>query len=160
MAITSLKGKLAHVHWLDLSDDGTLVECAIMKKDGNGNIYYLQVDKLDGVDKQRLVKILMSRNADQMELWDIMSTVTLGNGINALKYFHQLVKVITNNGRIMSPQLGKQGVVLVDQAKSKAPTPQQMAEAEALLASGDEANVKSAGKKRGRKTNAERAAAQ
>jgi len=159
MSVTSLKGKLPHIHWLDLNDDGTLIECAIMKKDSNQNIYYIQVDKLDGVDKQRLVKILTTRNVDTMELWDAMSSVTLGNGLNALKYFHQLVKVITDNGRIMAPQLGKQGVVLIDQTKSSAPTPQQMAEAQALLEQGDAANVKPAGKKRGRKTNAERAAA-
>jgi hypothetical protein len=151
MAVQSLKGKLPHIQWLDLHDDGTLVECAIMRTDVNKNIYFIQVDKLDSIDKQRLVKILTSRNVDSMELWDAMSSVTLGNGLNALKYFHQLVKIITDSGKIMSPQLGKQGVVLVDTEAKNTPTPQQMAEAQALLETGDAANVKPA-KKSGRKT--------
>jgi len=142
MSVLKLDGKFPHIHWLDLNGDGTVVECAIMREDNFGNISYIQVDKLDHVDKQRLMKILKTRNIENMELWDAMSTVTLGNGLNALKYFHQLVRVITNNGKIMKPQVGKQGVVLVDQNPDLKPTPEQMAAAQEVVDTGKEANVK------------------
>ena len=151
MSVQQMNGKFPHVKWLDLNETGTMVECAILKKDRMNNIYYIQIDKLDNIDKNRLVKILSSRNVNQMELWDAMSTVTLGNGVNALKYFHQLVKVITDNGSIMSPQLGKQGVMLVDTNKAQAPTPTDVAKAEQIVESAKETGVKAPAKRRGRK---------
>ena len=153
MSILRLKGKFPHVDWIDLQGDGTVVECAVMREDNQGNVSYLQIDKLDNVDKQRLMKILKTRNIENMELWDAMSTVTLGNGLNALKYFHQLVRVITPSGQIMKPQVGKQGVVLVDQNPEMKPTPEQMAAAQEVVESGKEANVKPK-KRRGRPTKA------
>ena len=85
MSVLKLKGKFPHINWIDLQGDGTVVECAVMREDVQGNVSYLQIDKLDNVDKQRLMKILRTRNIENMELWDAMSTVTLGNGLNALK---------------------------------------------------------------------------
>lgn len=149
MAVQNIKGKFPHIHWLDLNDNGTLMECAVLKQDAQNNIYYIQIDKLDTVDKGRLIKILSTRQVENLELWDAMSTVTLGNGINALKYFHQLVQVITNNGSIMKPQLGKQGVVLVDQNQTMTPTAEEMAAAQEVVEAGNDAKVKPA-KKRGR----------
>ena len=149
MSINAIKGKLPHIEWLDLEENGTMTECAIMRRDRIGNIYYLQIDKLDMVDKNRLVKILNSRNVETMELWDVMSAVVLGNGVNALKYFHQLVRIITDTGAIMAPQLGKQGVAMVKEA-TNTPTPQEMAVAEHLLEAGKEAKVISAKRKAGR----------
>lgn len=142
MSIQTFKGKFPHVHWLDLNQDGTMVECAILKRDNMNNITYIQLDRLDNIDKNRLVKILSSRNVEQMELWDAMSTVTLGNGQNALKYFHQTVKVITDNGTVMIPQTGKQGVVLVNEAPNLQPTATEMARAQEIIDAGKETNVK------------------
>ncbi len=105
----TVKSKYPHVEWIDLKDDGTLIECAIMKKDANGNIFFIELGGLDAVDKQRLFNILVSRNSAQFELWDLMAQVTLGNGINALEYFHQLVKVFTPAGQILTPRLGTMG---------------------------------------------------
>jgi hypothetical protein len=39
-----------------------------------------------------------------------MANKTLGNGMNALNYFNQLVKVITPNGKILDPKSGQIGI--------------------------------------------------
>lgn len=98
-----------HVAWIDLHGDGILHECAIMRKDGNGNILYFKTNDLDEIDKRRLATILYDRNARNFELWDLMSQRTLGNGCNALTYFHQLVKQLTPNGKILDPKAGQMG---------------------------------------------------
>lgn len=108
-----MQGTLPHLRWLDLKGDGILVECAIMKTDANGNIYFFKVDPLDGVDKKRLRDILTSRNATMFPLWDLMRQNRLGNGINALDYFHQLVRVLTPSGAVMEPQYGAVGAAQV-----------------------------------------------
>lgn len=109
MAITRRKGGLPHVEWIDLKGNGVLIECAIFKEDGFKNVYYLEIPNLDNIDKTRLARMLRSRNAETFELWDLMSQVTLNNGLNALDYFHQLVKVITPDGVIMNPRAGTVG---------------------------------------------------
>lgn len=98
-----------HIEWLDLQNNGVLTESAIMKRDSNGNIYFFPVTSLDSVDKQRLRNILTGRNAKNFPLWDLMQQVTLGNGVNALEYFHQLVKVLTPNGQIIDATAGRVG---------------------------------------------------
>lgn len=104
--VRTAKGNLPHIEWIDLKGDGLMVECAVLKKDALGNIYYIPVTALDGIDKQRMARIITNRNANNFELWDLMSQITLNNGINALEYFHQLVKVISKNGVIMNPRAG------------------------------------------------------
>lgn len=110
MAITQHEGNIPHIKWLDLKNNNVLVECAILKEDGFGNIYYIEVPNLDQIDKQRMVRILTNRNSPNFELWDLMSQITLNNGMNALEYFHQVVKVITPTGVIMNPRVGAIGV--------------------------------------------------
>ena len=39
-----------------------------------------------------------------------MSQRTLGNGVNALDYFHQLVKILTPSGEIMDPSATRMGM--------------------------------------------------
>ena len=114
MPITKRKGNFPHVSWLDLKGNGVLTECAIFKEDGLGNIYYIELPKLDGIDKNRLARIVRGRHAANYELWDLMSQVTLNNGLNALEYFHQLVKVITPDGIVMNPRAGIQGTGTVN----------------------------------------------
>ncbi len=99
-------GKYPHVEWLDLHNNGTLIECAIMKRDGLGNTHFIALNELDSIDKRRMAGMLTSRNAVNFELWDLMSQTTLGNGVNAMLYFHQYVKTRTANGHIMTPQPG------------------------------------------------------
>lgn len=85
-----------------------------MKKDGLGNVYFFPLNALDKIDKGRLARILSNRNATSFELWDLMSQITLNNGVNALTYFHQLVELITPNGKRMKPRegvIGTEGVI-------------------------------------------------
>jgi hypothetical protein len=129
----SYTGSYPHLEWIDLNNDGILVEVAVMKRDDNGNTYFFAVGSLDRIDQTRLVTILRSRNAAAFPLWDLMQSVTLGNGINALSYFHQLVRVLTPSGQIMDPSIGRIGAAVgtininqsVDLAASApvAPTP-------------------------------------
>jgi hypothetical protein len=99
----------AHIEWLELNKDNMLHECAIMRRDERGNVFFFQVNQLDQIDQRRLAQLLADRNARQFELWDLMAQKTLGNGMNALAYFHQLVKVLTPSGRVMDPRSGVMG---------------------------------------------------
>jgi len=110
----SVKSQYPHIEWLDLADDGVLVECAIMKKTPNGDVYYFPVNSLDEIDRTRLFNVITNRNAKNFELWDLMSNITLGNGMNALIYFHQMVRVRTPGGKILDPQTGRVGAGLTD----------------------------------------------
>jgi hypothetical protein len=110
------KGAQPHVEWIDLKGNGVMVECGVMKRDGFGNIYFIEIPSLDNIDKTRLARILANRNALNFELWDLMSQITLNNGVNALVYFHQLVKIITPDGVVMNPRAGTVGTGRVDTA--------------------------------------------
>lgn len=110
MAIKQHIGNLPHIKWLDLLNNNILVECAVLKEDSFGNIYYIDVTTLDNIDKQRLVRIVTNRNAGNFELWDLMSQITLNNGMNSLEYFHQITKVVTPDGISMDPKVGAIGV--------------------------------------------------
>lgn len=99
-----------HIEWLELYSDGIMHECAVMKRDRTGNVMFIRTNDLDAIDKRRLAGILMDRNARNFELWDLMANKTLGNGMNALAYFNQLVKLITPNGKVMDPKSGQIGV--------------------------------------------------
>lgn len=99
-----------HIEWLELNGDGIMHECAVMKRDGAGNVLFIRTNDLDEIDKRRLAGILMDRNAPNFELWDLMANKTLGNGMNALAYFNQLVKLITANGKVLDPKSGQIGV--------------------------------------------------
>lgn len=109
MPVNMQEGNMPHIYWIDFKGDGVYTECAVMKKDGFGNVYYFPLKALDDIDKRRLARILTNRNATHFELWDLMSNITLNNGVNALSYFHQLVQVVTPSGRVMKPQEGVVG---------------------------------------------------
>jgi hypothetical protein len=123
---TTVKGKFGnHIDWMEL-EDGVLTECAILKRLTNGDVCFFPIQTLDMIDKQRLRNIVMNRNASLYELWDLMSQITLGNGVNALLYFNQLVKVRTANGTIVPFGTGRVGVpvqqaVADDSAEAEAP---------------------------------------
>lgn len=102
-----------HVEWIELHGDSVLHECAILKRDPNGTITFIETNRLDDIDRRRLASILADRNAKNFELWDLMSQKTLGNGINALAYFHQLVKQLTPTGKILDPRTGQVGMPVV-----------------------------------------------
>lgn len=102
-------GEFPHVKWIDIKGNGVLKECAVMKIDEYGNVFFFELAKLDNVDKRRLFNIITSRTSTQFELWDLLSQKTLGNGMNALTYFHQLVRVLTPSGKVINPRQGEIG---------------------------------------------------
>lgn len=108
----------AHIEWIELHSDGVMHECAILKEDPQGNKLFFPTNYLDDIDKKRLAGILMDRNIRNFELWDLMAQKTLGNGMNALAYFHQYVKVLTSNGKILDPKAGQMGVPLTGTVKT------------------------------------------
>lgn len=114
MAVRMYEGSLPHIFWMDLDGNGMFTECAVMKKDQLGNVYFFPLTGLDDIDKGRLARIVNNRNARTFELWDLMSQITLNNGVNALEYFHQLVEMITANGKRVHPQEGLIGTGMID----------------------------------------------
>lgn len=127
-----MKSKYAHIEWLQLDKNkGVVTECAIMKRFDNGDLLFFSLAAMDNIDKTRLVKIITRRDATMYELWDLMSHVTLGNGMNALAYFHQLTKVLTPDGQIIEPSLVRRGVPGKMQIDAFSPREQAEAEAEA-----------------------------
>lgn len=85
---------LKHIFLCDIDDSGLLKEVAVMKKFGDGSIFYIDVDPLHPIDKARLKRIITSSHADKYELWELMAQAKLSNGMNALDFFHaNFVKV-------------------------------------------------------------------
>lgn len=100
--VQAVQTRYKFIEWLDLDGTGVLTECAIMKRFTNGDTYYFTLDSLDSIDKQRLKTILVNRNSTLYdELWKVLEQNTLGNGVNALIYFNQLVKQLTPGGQIL-----------------------------------------------------------
>lgn len=105
-SIHVVKGKYPHLGWVDIEGNGVATEIAVLKN-GAGGLYFIRINKLDMIDKQRLFKIVTNRNSGLYELWDLMSNITLGNGANALDYFHQYVKVLTPSRQLLNPSLSR-----------------------------------------------------
>lgn len=101
---------MKHIQVLDVYDNGVGYEVAIMKRDSNGDIYFLRTDHLDTIDYDRLAMILRKREAQVLPLWELLSSIKLNNGINALIYFHQFVNVKTASGQIMKPNPRRAGM--------------------------------------------------
>lgn len=102
---------------LDLKRNGVAVEVTIVKavpvgNDGKGNeeyeYWFIRNDELDEIDRVRLLEILQksARVNDFQPLYETLADVTLGNGVNALDYFHQYVKVLYPSGVIQRPKRG------------------------------------------------------
>ena len=109
--------QLPHVEWIDLNDNGVAVECIIIKRDPrSGDLYYIKTEDLDPIDRNRMTSILRKRDAGRYELWDLLSNTTLGNGENALEFFHQLVRVRTQSGVIMIPSPSRVGFTIAPDA--------------------------------------------
>ena len=100
-----------HVQYLDLFGNGILKEVVVVKEEINGDKYFIQTDVLDMVDLERLRHILDKRDSNMYPMWDLMGQTMLRNGMNALEYFHQLVRVKTAAGPIVQP--GRSGTNVV-----------------------------------------------
>jgi len=131
MAIDIRTGTEPHIFWIDLEGNGVLVQCAVMKRDEQGNIYYIPLENMDDIDRMRLLRIIKNRNATNFELWDLMSNITLNNGENALTYFHQMVLVITASGVKTTPSVGRMGAGQPSGRMRSRPATQAELEAEA-----------------------------
>lgn len=104
---------LPHVEWVDLDDNGVAIEVIVVKRDrASGDLYFIRTDQLDEIDRKRIVSVLKKRDAGKYELWDLLSNTTLGNGMNALEFFHQLVRVKTQSGQTLVPSAGRTGIIL------------------------------------------------
>lgn len=102
---------IPHLRGIDLRNTGVVDEVLVMKEDRrNGDIYYIAVSDLDDIDKARIRKILAKRDAHRVSLPELMASETLRNGMNALEFFHQLVKIRTMSGKILPVGSGKRGL--------------------------------------------------
>jgi hypothetical protein len=103
---------IPHVEWIDLHNDGIAQEIIVMSRNvNNGDVYFIAISDLDQIDRLRMLKVLKKRDADKYPLYDLLANETLKNGMNALEFFHQLVKVRTMNGRILPVDSGKRGAM-------------------------------------------------
>ena len=98
-----------HLAFIDLKNNGLVEQVAVIKEDTNGDIYYIAINELDDIDRERLTRILKLPNANSYPLYELMSHHTLQNGQNALEFFHQLVKIRTNSGHIIPVGSGRMG---------------------------------------------------
>ena len=114
MAVTQRDGSWPHTKWIDLKNNGVMVECAVLKEDGYGNVYFIEIPSLDAIDKNRIARILAKPRVAELPLWESMGQSQLKNGMNALDNFHQLTKIITPEGVIMNPRVGAIGTGKVD----------------------------------------------
>jgi gamma-glutamylcyclotransferase (GGCT)/AIG2-like uncharacterized protein YtfP len=103
---------LPHVTLIDLFNNGIDYEVIVLKHNKvNGDVFFIRTDYLDDIDRNRAGMILSRRDAARYEAWDLFAQITLANGVNALEYFHQFVKVKTRSGEIMAPNLYRTGSV-------------------------------------------------
>lgn len=102
-----------HVQYLDLYGNGIFTEVVVVKEEVNGDKYFLQTNLLDIIDLERLRNILDKRDSAAYPMWDLMANTMLRNGMNALEYFHQLVRVKTKAGPIVQPGKAGQRVVQI-----------------------------------------------
>lgn len=80
--------KLHHVELLDIDNSGIMTEVAIVKREEDGSVFYINTEVLHPIDKARLKKVVTSQHADKYTLWELLSQARLSNGMNALDYFH------------------------------------------------------------------------
>lgn len=102
-------GSYPHTAWLDITNNGVLTEVVVMKEDQNGDVYFIPLKSLDNIDLQRIGRILANRNAKMFPLYELMAQTTLGNGMNALAYFQQLVKMRTASGQVVPASANLRG---------------------------------------------------
>ena len=148
--------KYNHVFWADLEGKGLMQEIIVVAKDNYyGTVWFIPMNALDAVDRRRIFKLVTDRSASMLPLFEVMSNTRLGNGVNALEYFHQLTKMWTASGQIVDPNSGLIGAAPVMQVPSPAVQQQQYAAQQAapvvLNETSVQQQVQNAPAKRGRK---------
>ncbi len=96
-----------HIQWLPLYDQHVNIECAVLRRFPNNDILVVTIESLDEIDRKRLLNAFMRTNSHALELWEVLQSITMNNGINALEYFHQLAIMKTASGVVMKPQIGR-----------------------------------------------------
>lgn len=105
---------------IDLQRNGVLVEVTVVQVIEHGTnekgepqreIWFIKNEELDGIDQKRLLNVLQksAKVNDFQPLYETLAQVTLGNGQNALEYFHQYVRILYPSGAIERPKLGRAG---------------------------------------------------
>lgn len=87
-----------HVQFLDVDNSGVGTECAVLKLFSNGDIIYLQINKLNNTDLTILSDIITEKENyfDNIKgLWDKLRRKTIHGDVNALEYFHEMSEGIT-----------------------------------------------------------------
>ena len=108
MAQAQAPQRIPHVEWIDLHNDGVSQEVIVMSRNvNNGDLYFILISDLDEIDRSRILRVLKKRDADKYPLYDLLINDTLKNGMNALEFFHQLVKIRLSNGMIVPVDSGK-----------------------------------------------------
>lgn len=111
-----------HIAAVDLFGKNVANEVAVMAIDNrNGDLFFIRLDHLDPIDIKRLKQIILSRDSARYPLWDLMSQKTLPNGMNALEFFQQFVKVRTVGGQILAPGAGARGLPINSEFGYKGP---------------------------------------
>lgn len=114
-----------HIAAVDLLGNNVAIEIAVMSIDvRNADLYFVRLDQLDPIDIKRLRNIILKRDAARYPLWDLMSQTTLPNGMNALEFFQQFVKVRTSRGQIFLPGSGQRGLPINSEHGYKGPASQ------------------------------------
>ena len=91
---------MEHIKSLDVNNTGIKRDVAIIMEAKDGSIFYVDIASLGPIDKGRLKAALTSPGSKSMPLWQVLSTMTLNNGLNALDYFHtNFVKKIGGKGK-------------------------------------------------------------
>jgi hypothetical protein len=79
-------------------------EVIVMKKWGDGTVYFIDPDHLDTIDAKRIQRALARADRAGVELWTILKETTLSNGANGLDFFHQLCQTFKPQGANKAPR--------------------------------------------------------
>lgn len=128
-----------HIAAADLFGKNVANEIAVVAIDNrNGDLYFIRLDQLDPIDIKRLRNVILSRDSARYPLWDLLSQKTLQNGMNALEFFQQFVKVRTVGGQIVSPGQGSRGLPINAEFGYKGPAAQGAAPVSATAEEGED----------------------
>lgn len=144
--------KYNHVFWADLEGKGLMQEIIVVAKDNyRGTLWFIPMNALDEVDKRRIFKLVTDRSATMLPLFEVMSNTILGNGVNALVYFHQLTKMWTASGQIVDPNAGLIGAAPTMQVAQQSASVAQPMQQAAPVVLNENIVQQSTPAKRGRK---------
>lgn len=115
-----------HIAAADLFGNNIANEIAVMAIDNrNGDLFFIRLDYLDPIDIKRLRQIILKRDSTRYPLWDLMAQTTLANGMNALEFFEQFVKIRTVTGQILTRGSGERGLPIDPAFGYRGPAAQQ-----------------------------------